>query len=40
MIPYQQEQLFLREGDPRLSNNICFLQSCERHISANEKRLS
>lgn len=37
VVPNEQQQLLLREGDLGLSNHTGPLQPCQRHICANQQ---
>lgn len=38
VVPNEQQQLFLREGDPGLSDNTGPLQPCQRHVRTYQQR--
>lgn len=40
MVPNKQQQLFLGEGDPRLSHHAGPLQPGQRHICSNQQRFA
>lgn len=40
VVSNEQQQLFLREGDPRLSYHTGPLQPCQRHIRSNQQRFA
>lgn len=40
MVPDQEQQLFLGEGDPRLGHHVRFLQPSQRDVRADQQGLS